>query len=534
MAMLRRNERLALLVPASLLVLAMACGGSKGAAPGPDGLPTTAITSPLPATLPAKVDDGVILTAFEWPFASIQAQLPAIAAAGYNAVQVSPVNPTKSSATGSAFQWYLFYQPLDLIIGNAQLGSEADFTAMCAAANALGIHIIVDAVLNQTADNGTPGGLDPNVAGYIKANPSWFHQTGLTVQNWANRVDETQQCEGNGPDWNTQNAEVQSLMLGFLNQCVADGASGFRFDSAKSIETNTPIDIAAGVPTGAGPSGSVTLYQFDRTSHSLNSTAYPVKGTGNFWDDVLPNLTNRSSLFLYGEVIEQSQSDGGADNEPGYQTYLRTTGTNLIYPLAEAVLSQNLAANGAQSPDAWPQPWNDGHFQDPTQILVYAENWDQYESGLVMNTSSFSYNMRLLENAILTARAGMVNNLFARPGEGLWWDPCMVAVNRFRNAMVGTSEYLIYNGSAGAIAVPQSVMAIKRQRGSADQGMVLVNVASAAAAISLSTSLPAGTYPDLGPSGTTYTVANGTLTGTLPGNTTTVAGVVVLTLPTLQ
>jgi alpha-amylase len=465
----------------------------------------------LTAALPAKIDDGVVLDAWMWKFSDVQGQLGNIQAAGYNAVKLSPITPTKTSSATMA--WYLFYQPVDLTVGNAQLGSEANFQALCTAANAKGIHIIVDAVLNQTADNGSVGQFDPNVAGYIQANKAtWFHADTTSVSDYTNRQDETQECLGNGPDWATQNTTVQSIMLGFLNQSIADGASAFRFDAAKSIETSQGAD--ANTSWNGVQSAPVTLYHWDATNHTLTSTPYPTTGSGNFWDDVLPNLTNRSSLFLYGEVIEDSTSGGTADNEQGYQTYYRTTATNVLGQLSNAVDNKNLTGLASIS--------NDGRTLDPTKLVVYAENWDDYAGNPPLYaTAGFSYSKRLLENVLLTARAAMVNIVFVRPGEGLWYDPVMVAVNRFRNAMAGTSEFLVYSGSSGAVNMPAAVLAIKRQRSGTDEGMVIVN-AGASSSIALATSLPNGTYADRGPSGASFLVSGGTLSGTMPATTAVV------------
>ena len=483
----------------------------------PSSLPTETLS--VNAKLPASVANSVVLDAWMWSFSDIQANLANIAAAGYNAVEVSPLEPIKQSMT--AAQWYLLYQPCDLTIGNPTLGDETGFKNLTTAAASYGIKIIVDAVLNQTADNGTVGGFDPHVASYIQAHQKdWFHNN-PTVGNWENRMQETQYDLGNGPDWNTQNTTVQSLMLGFLNQCIADGAGGFRFDAAKSIETNAGVD--AGYSWTGVQSSPVTLYQWDPVALKLTTTPYAVTGTGNFWDDVLPNLTNKSNLFLYGEVIQDVNDN--ADNENGYQTYFRTTATNVLGQLATAYTSGDLTGLATI-------PASSGSGEDPTKIVVYTENWDNYTGGLY-NTSGQSYAQRLVENAILTARAGMVNILFVRPGEGLWYDPVMVAVNWFHNLMAGDSEYLEFAGNGAPTSMTKALLAIKRQAGGTDSGMVLVNASSSAQPITVSTSFAAGTYTDRGPSGNTFTVSAGvsglanpngtnTLTGTVPAQSAVV------------
>ena len=43
-----------------------------------------------PPKLPNRIEDGVMLHAYMWPFKAIQENLKNIAESGYNAIQVSP------------------------------------------------------------------------------------------------------------------------------------------------------------------------------------------------------------------------------------------------------------------------------------------------------------------------------------------------------------------------------------------------------------------------------------------------------------
>jgi alpha-amylase len=422
-------------------------------------------------TLTSTSGDGVILDCWQWPFSRIQNNLSVISAVGYSAVQVSPLQLTKSSS--ATISWYLFYQPCNLKVGNAQLGTEQDFVNLCSAAKPYNIKIIVDAVLNQVADNGTDGSFDPNVDSTIRANAStWFHNNG-TCQNWQNRYDMTQQNLGNGPDWNTQNPTVQAMHLAFLNQCIADGAGGFRFDAAKSIETNVGID--------AGQTWS-----------------------GAYWSTMTTGMTNASSLFYYAEVLPDVN-----DNELGYQTFMRTTTTGYLSQISSAIDSQTLTSarlNNRHNVDT-------GYDEIAARSVVYIENWDNCASGITgvgdvtgVNTAGFSYKKRLLANAIMASRAGMVDIVFARPNENLWNDPVLSAVNNFKNYAFGASETL-RNPSASTVIIERGTV-----------GMVIIN-AGTSQSITSPTNIPNGTYVDKGPSGAAFVVANGTLTGIMPATT---------------
>mgnify|MGYP002517826635 CR=1 FL=1 len=79
-----------------------------------------------------SIQEGVTLHCWNWSYANIEANLDKIAAAGYTAVQTSPVQPLKESTTGSygTYQgkWWVYYQPTEFKINtstNNALGTKA-------------------------------------------------------------------------------------------------------------------------------------------------------------------------------------------------------------------------------------------------------------------------------------------------------------------------------------------------------------------------------------------------------------------------
>ncbi len=442
--MKKRYELLALFLV--FVVLFSACGSPVALQPEPTDQPTNQVDDSLARALPANVADGAILHAYNWRFADIQSNLSQIAAAGYKAVQVSPVQGTK--ATG---EWWLLYQPTNFAIGNAQLGTQSQFQSLCSAANGYGIKIIVDAVLNHVADNGTSGVWANEVESYLKRS-DWYHNQG-TISNYTDRRQLTQGNLGNLPDLATQRSDVQQTILSFLNSCVSSGAGGFRFDAAKHIETNIGLD-----------SGQTWA--------------------GTFWTNVLGGLSNRSNLYLYGEVIQDT-----GDNAASYQSYFDITAHGYIWTLSNAFNNGNWS--GIQSVNGVPAD----------KALVYMENHDTYEHN---ETKSFSFAKRKAMWAVITARSAMTPLFLVRPGTSEWKDGDIVALNNFRNAMVGQSEYMRFP------AAP--VLAIER----GTKGMVIINN-GAARSISFATNLAAGTYSNKGLASASVTVSGGTLSGNLPG-----------------
>lgn len=414
---------------------------------------------------PTNADGSVILHAFMWKFSDIQAALPTIAANGYTAVQVSPVQKTKE--TGNT--WWLMYQPCNFDIGNSQLGTYSEFVSLCSAADSYGIKIIVDAVLNHVADNGTSGQWADAVDSSLK-NSSYFHNLG-TCTNYANRYNMTQQNLGNLPDLNTQNTAVQNIIISFLNKCVAAGADGFRFDAAKHIETTEGED--------AGQSWK-----------------------GTFWTNVLSALSGKN-LYLYGEVLPDY-----ADNHEVYTNYFDITAHGYIWTVLNAVNNKNLSGIGSYN--------HQSSTLDASKSLCYIENHDSYEDG---STTSQSYWTRKMANAILVSRAGITTLILDRPDEDLWKDADLVAMNVFHNKMAGTSEYLRWSGNDTLIV----------ERG--NKGIAIINT-GASKSISVATSLANGTYTNHATQAATMTISNGTLTGTIPaGNVVVLYGSSTVTAP---
>ena len=128
--------------------------------------PKTAVAEAGPIDQ-AIIQGGAILHCFDWSYNEIRAALPDIAAAGYIAVQTSPVQPAKDyngSWTDTGGNWWKLYQPLDFCVADGSetwLGSKEELTALCTEAESYGIYVIVDVVANHTA-NITGGGYTVN------------------------------------------------------------------------------------------------------------------------------------------------------------------------------------------------------------------------------------------------------------------------------------------------------------------------------------------------------------------------------------
>lgn len=190
-----------------------------------------------------KVEDGVILHAWNWSFNQVKENIEKIAQCGYTSVQVSPIQPNKDTPMLGTSQWWKLYQPIDFKIGN-DLGTSADFKAMCDKAHEYGVKIVVDVVANHLGNKTNGYDKSPQIPDNIRNNSNYWHDSSIGGVNDSSRYQITQGNLGM-PDLNTGNADIQNMVISFLNEAQDLGADGFRFDAAKHIELPTWKSILA-------------------------------------------------------------------------------------------------------------------------------------------------------------------------------------------------------------------------------------------------------------------------------------------------
>lgn len=171
-----------------------------------------------------------ILSLFDCSLKDVNRLLPIIKNQGFNAVQVSPLQKTKDD---SSKEWWILYQPLGFDIGN-RIGNKEDLYNLCLEANKYDINIIVDAVINHTANKSEDERLipHPNVDIELLNNNCFKERKQIT--NWDNRYEVTNYCMGL-PGLNPNSPIVQHKVINMLNEFIDLGVTGFRFDAAKSI-----------------------------------------------------------------------------------------------------------------------------------------------------------------------------------------------------------------------------------------------------------------------------------------------------------
>ena len=435
-----------------------------------------------------NIEDGAILHCFSWSFKAIEESLEDIATAGFSTIQTSPINVCYDGGDAGmdlfgAGKWYYHYQPIGWTIGNYQLGTREEFISMCTAAEKYGIKVIVDVVPNHTTKS--TDALEEDFLAAVGGFDKLYHKNGLIdISNYSDRAECTLQAMAGLCDVNTENPDFQDYFITFLNDCIACGADGFRYDTAKHIGLSDD------------PQDDETL-------------------PNNFWERVTTEITNADTIFNYGEVLQ-----GDADRIASYiDTIGATTASSYGYSLRNALITKNLKASKI----------TDLCVGGKTSVVTWVESHDNYteDNGSVNNITDSHI---IIGWSIIAARGQGTPLFFSRPynaskdsmwgsfnkigmsGDDLYKDPTIVAVNRFRNAMVGESEKIYnvnsYNGAAFI------------ERGT--RGLVIVNSASSDFEFSTETALANGTYINRVDNTAIYCVKDGVISGTIPANSVVV------------
>ena len=427
--------------------------------------------------LAQNIQDGVILHAWNWDYDTIAENMADIAAAGYSAVQTSPVQQPRDYASywnEVSTQWWKFYQPLTLSFSNQYtwLGTKSDFEEMCDIADSYGVKVIVDIVANHMANVNEDYGNSANnrntgIPASIRNNDSYWHVNNIWASD-SNRYDMVQGSIGM-PDLNTGNSEVQGMVIDLLEECIDAGASGFRFDAAKHIE----------VPEDTYGAGS------------------------NFWPNVIGAAENYASaqkgidLYCYGEILYTAST--ALHN---YTEYMSITDNQTGENVRDNVINSNAAGAAASG-----YVFNVG----ADHSVLWAESHDTYADNTSRGVSD--ENIRLTW-AILASRKDATSLFLGRPsswsggvmgenGNNSWQHNAVKEVNKFHNKFIGSSEYL---SSSGSVVI--------NERG--NRGAVLVNLGNSSANVNATAyRMVDGTYTEH-VSGGTFTVENGRIKGTIP------------------
>lgn len=436
-----------------------------------------------------KIDNGTILQCFSWDFNTIKESMADIAASGYTALQTSPINACLEGENGGMQlygdgKWYYHYQPTDFKIGNYQLGTRDEFKAMCDEAEKYGIKVIVDVIANHTTPTTSAVSQDLIDAGGGSLDTLYHKNNAYDLNDFSNRLACTTYKMGGLPDINTERTSFQDYFIEYLNDCVACGADGFRYDTAKHI----------GLPDDPKEDDGFT---------------------NNFWQRVITEVNNADNLFIYGEVLQ-----GNNERIADYIEAIGHTTASTYGSKIRGAITNNILSKGTVS-DYW-------LGDAPLNMVTWVESHDNY-----INDGNW-YNMTkeqvILGWAVITARKDGTPLFFDRPyyssvenewgmnrigteGDDMYKDKSVKAVNFFRTAMIGEDENIVNPNSDST--------AVMIERGT--KGAVIVNTKDALKT-GFETNLADGKYVNRVDGKTEYTVKNGKLTSDadIPANSVVV------------
>lgn len=435
-------------------------------------------------------NDDVILHAWSWSFNTIKNNMKNIADAGYAYIQTSPANECIAGENGGMElygngKWYYHYQPTDWKIGNYQLGSRDDFKAMCDEAAKYGIKIIVDVLPNHTAIDRSQVSESLNNA--VGGHENLYHANGLNpIVDYNDRFQCTTGEMGGLPDVNTENPDFQHYYMKYVNDLIACGARGFRYDTAKHI----------GLP-----------------SDPLDAKAEQ----NDFWDVALGRKAVKDiklalpedSLFIYGEVLQDKNV-----KETEYAEYMDLTASSYGHVLRNVLSAGNFKADSILN-------WN--HPVNPANLVTWVESHDTYCNA--HESAAMSDTLMRAGWVFLTARQFGTPLFYSRPegssrhnywgenkiglrGNDAFKHPEVIAVNKFRKAMHGQPEKIFFSKNYQQAEIARG-----------DKGVALINISNANTGISLPTTLPNGKYKDK-VYDTEFTVQNGIIKGKMKPLTT--------------
>lgn len=398
-----------------------------------------------------KIHAGNILHCFNWTYAQIVEELDNIKAAGFTSVQTSPAQANYDGVTS----WNTLYRPRDSKAGPNTLGDAAGLKALCDAAHARGMYVIVDVVANHT--DGSLGW----VADFWK-NTDLYH----TETYGADDGDRYRTTHGKigMMDLKTEDTRVQAKFKDYVQELISLGVDGCRWDAAKHI----------GLPSEGD----------------------------NFWKAVITENTGAADLYHYGEVLYTMGGGQDATTLPELLNYMAVTDANYG---TNSVLAAFKSGNVPSGTSGW------ADWLKSNQFVFWGESHDTYCNG---DGASVSVSQETVDRAYAVAAAFGAHPAlyYSRPsgygpssqagikGSTHYTVPQVAEVNKYKIATAGEADY--YAASNGVASVSRA------------HGAVIVkgNGSGQVSAINGGGYLIPGSYKDH-VSGNTFTVTSTTISG---------------------
>lgn len=359
----------------------------------------------------SSIQDTTILHAWNWKLNDIKSRLKQIKDAGYNSIQISPMQPkvdkTNYATQSTKSQWWKYYQPLDFKVAGENetiLGTKEELTSLCSKAKELGISIVVDIVANHlSGSNGVYNG-------QVYTQYPLHSYNGNTDDSSCRAT--VQGRVGGLPDVDTSNSTVQNKIADMLCEYLECGIKGFRFDTAKHIETPDDGDYSS-----------------------------------NFWPFVLGKADsyaeshNLDKPYYYGEILNTC---GSGRSYNSYNKYMSFTDNKSGQNVLNAVKSSSISTSTLNYPTE----------QNASHLVLWAESHDTYAND-DKETTEVSQEKINKAFVIQASRKDAASLYFARPSgwnatlgsiyEKGWLDNEIKAINYFHSIYNKKSEKISAN-----------------------------------------------------------------------------------------
>lgn len=421
-----------------------------------------------------SLQDANILHAWNWKMNDIKSRLTMIKNAGYEAIQISPMQPNKDKLTyanqSTSSQWWKIYQPLAFKVsesGESLLGTKTELTSLCTEAKKKGIKIIADVVANHLASDDHNSTIYHNDV-YVKY-PTHSYNGDASDSNGRTVV------EGRigMPDLDTSNSDVQEAVLGLLEEYIDCGVSGFRFDAAKHIETP------------------------DDGSYASNFWTYILDGAKQY--AISKGL---AAPYYYGEVLN---TPGQGRSWESYTKLMSICDNQQGDAITDAV--KNNQGNQIKT------TYNTG--VNPDHLVLWAESHDNYANtddkyritrDYSLDVINRSYMIQASRKDAATLYLARIGNIFSDKictvnNNSGWKNAEIKAINDFHTHYVGQSEH---------ISTPDGKYFVNVRGSGAFAGAAIININGSSTATISVNGLEDGDYTDLA-SNKTFSVSDGSV-----------------------
>jgi len=168
--------------------------------------------------------EGAVYQYYHTPWTDIRASLAAVAAAGYDAIQVPPAQRSKRTWADPEPRGY---QPIDHLDFDSVFGTESEYREMVETAHEHGLAVIADAVTNHMAE-----GVDFDQFPHF----SWgdFRHEGPIRDDEDDWELQHRDLEGL-PDLRQESAHVRDVLESYIDKYAEIGVDGVRWDAVKHV-----------------------------------------------------------------------------------------------------------------------------------------------------------------------------------------------------------------------------------------------------------------------------------------------------------